>query len=143
MTTHDVDLLGLVFVDLIGSIKRGELERAKALLAPDVVWQGLRPEWRCDGADMVIETLAEGIAGRPDIDAVELLRGPEAVVFGSRGASLDAIDDLPLGVVLTHVVDSGEVRLGSLPGCGADARMVSAGVVGVDPGSERGHALAV
>jgi hypothetical protein len=88
--------LDIVLVDLLGALRRGDTETAREALDTRVVWQGLRPEWRCEGAVDVVPALADGIAARHEIDSIEAIESGQRVLLSSRGPALDAIDDLPL-----------------------------------------------
>ena len=37
-------------------MRRGDLTRMAAVLAPDAVHQGIRSEWRCESAEQILET---------------------------------------------------------------------------------------
>ena len=100
-----------IVIDLIGSLRSGDDKPARSVLAPNVVWQGLRPEWRCEGATAVLDGLREGLANRRDISGIEVLRGENSVIFGSQGSSLDAIDDEPLGGQIYNVYTFADERV--------------------------------
>ena len=61
MATQAQDNLETILIDYLGAIRRGDHQAVRAVLDPDVTWQGLRHDWVCHGPDEVIETLEEGL----------------------------------------------------------------------------------
>ena len=57
----------------LDALRRDDVDALKATLAPDVVWQGLRDEWACHGADAVIDTFAGEREDKQEIGAIELI----------------------------------------------------------------------
>jgi ketosteroid isomerase-like protein len=90
--------LETVMIDFLGALRRGDFEAATGLLAPDVSWQGLRPEWVCHGREEVIDTFRWGLERRREIDALEFTRGGEHVVLGARGPNIGPEEE-PLGQI--------------------------------------------
>jgi len=92
MPTAGLDNLEIVLVDFLGALGRGDHAAMRALLAPDVTWQGLREDWVCHGPDPVVDTLLGGFEhGRP-VAALEFVQAGDHVVMGVRSSRLDAID---------------------------------------------------
>ena len=91
MPRIDQENLETVMIDFFGALRRSDFEAAAALLDPNAMWQGLRPDWVCRGREEVIQTFRWGLEERRDIDAVEFTRGRERVVLGVRGPSMTEV----------------------------------------------------
>jgi hypothetical protein len=103
MVTKDEENLETVLVDYLGAIRDGNHDAIRAILDPDVTWQGLREEWVCHGPDDVIDTLQQGLDLRRDVVALEFIRAGDRVVMGVRGPGLDRIDGETLGGQIFNV----------------------------------------
>ena len=80
----------------LDALRRDDVEALRATLAPDVVWQGLRDEWVCRGADAVIDTFAGEREAKQEIGIIELLGGDDHVILHASGGDIVAIEDVPL-----------------------------------------------
>jgi len=96
MVTDPQENLEIVLLDYLGAIRKGDQEALRAVLDPDVTWQGLHEEWACHGPDEVIETLQEGLRMRRDVAALEFVRAGDRVVMGVRGPAIDEVGGEPL-----------------------------------------------
>jgi hypothetical protein len=78
---------------------------------PEIVWQGLREEWACHGADSVVDTFAGERDARAEIDAIELIGAEDHAILHAHGAGLTAVDDLPLpdGIYNLFTIEDGKV----------------------------------
>lgn len=79
----------VVFAGWLDAMRRGDLEAMRDALAPDVVHQGVRPEWVCRNRDEVL-AMAGGRSGEalPAVDALELLAAGDRVVMSVRGLNI-------------------------------------------------------
>ena len=79
----------VVFAGWLDAIRRGDLDAMRDALAPDVVHQGVRPEWICRNRDEVL-AMAGGRSGEalPAVDALELLAAGDSVVMSVRGPNI-------------------------------------------------------
>ncbi len=95
----------------LDTLRRDDLEALKAMLEPDIVWQGLREEWACHGADEVVDTFAGERDARAEIDAIELIGAERHAILHAHGAGLTAVDDLPLpdGIYNLFTIEDGKV----------------------------------
>jgi len=91
MATNGQENLETVLLDYLGAIRTGDDEAIRAVLDPDVTWQGLHEEWVCHGPDDVIETLRQGLKLRRDVTALEFIRAGDQVVMGVRGSAIDEV----------------------------------------------------
>jgi len=89
------DKLESVLEGLLLAVRRGDPSAMRDLLAPDVVWQGLRGDLVCRGRDEVLGVLAHQ-AGHPPVAHVEIAQNGELVVLGVRGLSLQEVAGIPL-----------------------------------------------
>jgi hypothetical protein len=95
----------------LDALRRDDLEALKATLEPEIVWQGLREEWSCHGADSVVDTFAGERDARAEIDAIELIGAEDHAILHARGAGLTAVEDLllPDGVYNLFTIAGGKV----------------------------------
>lgn len=83
MTQSDFQLILGVLAD---TLREQDPERIAALLAPDVVWEGARPDMRCEGRDQAMNLIRRRFEYGPvTVHAVEVVAGDDAVVVGMRG----------------------------------------------------------
>lgn len=95
----------------LDALRRDDHEALKATLEPEIVWQGLREEWSCHGADSVIDTFVGERDARAEIDAIELIGAEHHAILHAHGAGLTAVDDLPLpdGIYNLFTIAAGKV----------------------------------
>jgi len=98
MVTEGQQNLETVIFDYLGALREGDQEAVRAVLDPNVSWQGLRQEWVCHGPDEVVETLMQGLRLRRDVSALEFVRAGSRLVMGVRGPSFDEVGGSRLGV---------------------------------------------
>jgi limonene-1,2-epoxide hydrolase len=86
---RDIDI---VLTGLVDAIRSQDPERIADLLAPDLVWEGLRPELRCDGRDQALRLIRNRFAAALfSVDAVEAIDAGPHVVVGLRGPGFNGI----------------------------------------------------
>ena len=134
MVASGQENLETVLIDFLGALRRADQEAMRAVLDPDVTWQGLREGWVCHGPDEVIDTLQQGLEQRRDVSALEFIRAGDRVVMGVRGPALDHIDGEPLGGQIFNVFTLSNGRIIRIEDHRLQAEALqSAGVEG-DPG---------
>jgi hypothetical protein len=75
------------------ALRRRDTESMAAALAPDVIWQGVRPDLVCHGPDEVIAAFVTAYDANQEIDSLEVIGGEERIVLGARSPDL-AIDQV-------------------------------------------------
>ena len=95
----------------LDALRREDVDALKATLAPDVVWQGLRDEWVCHGADAVIDTFAGEREAKQEIGAIELIGAEDHVILHASGGDIVAIEAVPLldGIYNVFTLDDGTI----------------------------------
>jgi hypothetical protein len=95
----------------LDALRRDDVETLQAKLAPDVIWQGLRDEWVCHGADAVIDTFAGERDANQEIGAIELIGADDHVILHASGGDIVAIEDVPLpdGIYNLFTLDAGTI----------------------------------
>ena len=95
----------------LDALRRDDVDALTAMHAPDVTWQGLREEWRCDGAETVADTFAGERDARTEIAAIELIGADHHVILHAVGAGMTAVDDFPLpdGIYNLFTIAEGKV----------------------------------
>jgi ketosteroid isomerase-like protein len=82
--------LEIIFVDWLDAMRRHDLDRLSARLAPDVVHEGVRADRVCRGRDAVVERLRARGAQLPRVSAIELVEAGERVVMSVRAPTVGA-----------------------------------------------------
>jgi ketosteroid isomerase-like protein len=95
----------------LDALRRDDRETLKSHLAPDVVWQGLRDEWTCHGADEVADTFTGERDARREVEAIEIIGGERHAVLHASGGGVTAIDDIPLpdGIYNVFAIEDGRI----------------------------------
>ena len=71
-------------LEWLDAIRRGDVDRATATLAPDVVWRGANEELLCAGAGDVVANFRKARDDAGDVEAIELIGRESAAVLGSH-----------------------------------------------------------
>ncbi|HEU0318969.1 MAG TPA: nuclear transport factor 2 family protein [Solirubrobacteraceae bacterium] len=86
-----------MIVAWLDSLRRGDLDAIRDLLAPDVVWRRIPPDVIGHDRDEVLAMLAEHFGGGlPVASALELIAGDRAAVLGVRSDALGQVGDAQL-----------------------------------------------
>jgi ketosteroid isomerase-like protein len=95
----------------LDALRRDDLNALKAMIAREVVWQGLREEWTCRGADAVVDTFVAEREQRAEIAAIELIGAEGHAILHARGGGLTAVEDIPLldGIYNLFTIEGGKV----------------------------------
>ncbi|MEA2451059.1 MAG: SnoaL-like domain [Thermoleophilaceae bacterium] len=86
--------IALVLDGWLQPVQRRDFEALGRHVHPDVFWQGLRPEYRCDGRDEVLAFFARGEDPATAVDRVELLAGDDHVVVSVRSPGLETVGEV-------------------------------------------------
>ena len=107
MKRHNIEFLWGWF----DALRRGDTESMAAALAPEVVWQGVRPDLVCHGPDEVIAAFVTAYDATQEIESVEIIGGEERIVFGARSQDL-TIDDVETKGEIYNVftIEGGKIR---------------------------------
>ena len=95
----------------LDALRRDDVDALRAMLAPDVAWQGLRDEWSCQGPDAVIDTFAGEREAKHEVGALELIGADDRVILHASGGDIVAIEDIPLpdGIYNVFTLDGGTI----------------------------------
>jgi catechol 2,3-dioxygenase-like lactoylglutathione lyase family enzyme len=126
--------LETIMIDFFGALRRGNLDAAAALLDPDVVWQGLHEDWRCEGREAVLDTFRWGLEAHREIEGLELARSCDRVVLGARGPSITEVGDEPLEGQIFNVFTLREGRIVRIDDYPARGEAFAAAGVAADAG---------
>jgi ketosteroid isomerase-like protein len=84
----------IIFADWLDAMRRGDLETMAGRLAPDVVHQGVKPEWICRNRKEVIDMVGQRVGRVPPVEAIELIAAGDHVVMSVRGVGIGPpVDD--------------------------------------------------
>ena len=78
----------IIFADWLDAMRRGDLETMASRLAPDVVHQGVKPEWICRNRQEVIDMVGQRVGRVPPVEAIELVAAGDHVVMSVRGVGI-------------------------------------------------------
>ena len=98
-------------------MRRGDLETMASRLAPDVVHQGVKPEWICRNRQEVIDMVGQRVGRVPPVEAIELVAAGDHVVMSVRGVGIgppvDGDEDEARGqaTIVFTLVDGKIVRM--------------------------------
>ena len=80
MKRESIELL----LDWLAAIRAGDVGRATATMAADVVWRGATDDLVCAGADEVVSNFSKARDRLDDVEAIELIGRDSAAVLGSH-----------------------------------------------------------
>jgi hypothetical protein len=80
--------LEIVFAEWLDAMRRGDLERMAGALDPNAVHQGIRPEWRCESREQILESVGPRVGNPPQVDALELVAAGDHVVMSVKGPGI-------------------------------------------------------
>ena len=78
----------IIFADWLDAMRRGDLETMASRLAPDVIHQGVKPEWICRNREEVIDMVGQRVGRVPPVEAIELVAAGDHVVMSVRGSGI-------------------------------------------------------
>jgi ketosteroid isomerase-like protein len=107
MKRHNLELM-LAWLD---ALRRRDVEALRDGLDPTVVWEGLRADLSCHGPDEVIAGFVSARDEGDDIDALELIPGPDHVVLGVRRPALREVAGIALDGQIYNVFAIAEDRI--------------------------------
>jgi ketosteroid isomerase-like protein len=80
MKRESIELL----LDWLAAIRAGEVDRATAAVAADVVWRGVSDDLVCAGAQEVVGNFLKARDRLDDVEAIELIGRDSAAVLASH-----------------------------------------------------------
>ena len=89
MKRHNIEFLW----GWLDALRRRDTTSMAAALAPDVIWQGVRPDLVCHGPDEVIAAFVTAYDANQEIDSLEIIGGEDRIVLAAHGPDL-AIDQV-------------------------------------------------
>lgn len=104
----------IIFADWIDAMRRGDLDRMAARLAPDVVHQGVRPELICQNSEQVIDMVSRRVGRVPPVEAIELVAAGDHVIMSVQGVGLgppidDQSDEASGQVTVVYTIVDGKI----------------------------------
>jgi hypothetical protein len=127
MKRHNLEVI-LAWLD---ALRRRDREALTLILDRAIVWQGLRDDLSCHGADEVIATFIAARDEGYDIDALELIPANAHVVLGVRRAELQDIDGFELHGEIYNVFAIGDDTITRIEDyADRDAALAAAGLAG-------------
>lgn len=80
----------IIFADWLDAMRRGDVETMTARLSPDVVHQGIKPDWICRNREEVIDNVGQRVGRVPAVEALELIGAGDHVVMSVRATGIGA-----------------------------------------------------
>jgi uncharacterized cupin superfamily protein len=88
--------------------RRGDRRAMRALLAPDAAWQGIRPEWRADEPEAIVDMWLERAAALDDAEGFDAAADARGASLHLRAPGLAQLDPrLRTGVHIRFAMDDG------------------------------------
>jgi ketosteroid isomerase-like protein len=81
MKRESIELL----LDWLVAIRSGDVDRAEAAMAPDVIWRGTSPDLVCAGSHEVVTNFLKARDRLDDVEAIELIGRDGAAVLAAHG----------------------------------------------------------
>jgi uncharacterized cupin superfamily protein len=95
-----------VLIAWLDAARREDRDGMRALLSDGARWQGVRPEWRCDGPEAIIDTWLERSKGVDDLESLEIAGS----VLHLRAPSITALDPrLRSGLFIAFEIEDGRI----------------------------------
>ena len=95
-------------VGWLDALRRDDRGALLATLEPDAVWQGLKEEWVCHGAQAVVDTFTGQRDEAYEVDALELIGGARHAILHVRGGGIPEIE-LEDGVYNVFAIEGGRI----------------------------------
>jgi hypothetical protein len=98
-------------VGWLDALRRDDRDAVMAALAPDLVWQGIRPEFVCASAEVVGGSWLESRHNFGELDALELIGAERHAILHAYGGDITDIEGIPLpdGIYNVFAIDHGRV----------------------------------
>jgi ketosteroid isomerase-like protein len=101
-----------VLVAWLDAMRRQDLQALSRCYAPGVVWRGVAPDAVCHDREEVLDLLAEQLAeGLPQVHALEMIAGDDAIVLGVRSPDLTEVAGVPLPGQIFNVFTVADGRI--------------------------------
>jgi len=82
----------IIFVDWLDAMRRGDVSRIAARLAPEVTHQGVRAELWCASREAVLDNVRSRAQRAPKVEALELIGSGDHVVLAIRSPGVGVAD---------------------------------------------------
>lgn len=80
--------LGLVMRAWADLVEHGDVDAIEPILAPDVVWEGLAPELRCDSRKAVLAQMRRGFSSPREFTSIAASTSGDRVIVSVEGPRL-------------------------------------------------------
>jgi uncharacterized cupin superfamily protein len=95
-----------VLISWLDAGRRADRDAMLGLLAPGAGWQGVRPEWRAETPEAVVEMWLDRTAAIDDVEGFDASADPRGATLHLRAPSLAQLDDrLARGVHVRFAID--------------------------------------
>lgn len=101
----------LVLTGWLLPVRRRDIDTIEQHLHPDVFWQGVHPDYRCEDRTQVLETVAHELEPPSGVHRLELDGNDEHVLVGVQSANLDKIGEVDVEgqVFLVFTIRDGKI----------------------------------
>jgi SnoaL-like protein len=96
----------------LDALRRDDLDSLRAMLDPEIVWQGLREDVVCHGPDEVADTFAGERDAYAEIEVLELIGAERHAVMHASGGDIREVAGVPVpdGIYNLFAIEGGRVR---------------------------------
>jgi ketosteroid isomerase-like protein len=85
--------LEIIFADWLDAMRRGDVQTMANRLAPDVVHQGVKPDWICRNREEVLRSVDSRVGNTPPVEAIELIAAGDRVVMSVKAPGVGVPTD--------------------------------------------------
>jgi|SRR5215211_1016277 len=94
----------------LDALRRDDRQTVLASLEPEVVWQGLKPDWVCRGPEAVVDVFSQHRDAGREVESLELLGAERHAVLHARGPGVREIEvELEDGIYNVFAISDGRV----------------------------------
>ena len=94
----------------LDALRRDDRRTLLASLEPEVVWQGLKPDWVCHGPEAVVDVFSQHRDAGRDVESIELIGAERHAVLHACGPGVREIEiELEDGIYNVFAMSNGRV----------------------------------
>jgi len=94
----------------LDALRRDDRKTLLASLDPDVVWQGLKPDWVCRGPEEVVDVFIQHRDPGREVESLEFIGAERHAILHARGPGVREIEiELEDGIYNAFAISDGRV----------------------------------
>jgi ketosteroid isomerase-like protein len=94
----------------LDALRRDDRKTLLESLEPEVVWQGLKPDWVCRGPEAVVDVFSQHRDAGREVESLELIGAEGHAILHARGPGVREIEiELEDGIYNVFAISDGSV----------------------------------